>query len=100
MVGQRGSRRALNSVNHGAGRAMSRRKACDTFKQGDVDAHFEAADITTNCRKYPVDEAPQAYKNYSDVINSVEQANLAKVVARLKPVMNIKDNDTRAETSA
>lgn len=101
MVGQRGSRKALNSVNHGAGRAMSRRKANDTFKQRDVIAHFDAADIVTNCgRNYPVDECAQAYKPYSDVIDSVVRAGLAKTVAKLRPRFVIKDNDTRAETSS
>lgn len=101
MVGQRGSRKALNSVNHGAGRAMSRRKATETFNQRDVTAHFDAADIVTNCgRNYPVDECPQAYKPYDQVIESVEKAGLAKLVCRLKPIMNVKDNDNRAETSA
>lgn len=101
MVAQPGSRKALNSVNHGAGRAMSRRKASETFKQQDVTAHFDAADIVTNCGlNYPVDECPQAYKPYDQVIDSVVKAGLAALVANLRPVMNIKDNDTRAETSA
>jgi tRNA-splicing ligase RtcB len=100
MVGERGSRKALNSVNHGAGRAMSRTKAAENIKQKDINAHMEQADIVSNCRNYPVDEAPAAYKNYSDVIDSVQKAGLASLVARLKPVMNIKDNDTRKETSA
>lgn len=100
MVGLRGSSKALNSVNHGAGRAMSRRKANDTFKQKDVNAHFDAVDISTNCRDYPVDECPQAYKPYNEVINSVELAGLAKTVAKLRPIINIKDNDTRAENAA
>jgi len=100
MVGLHGSKIALNSVNHGAGRSMSRRKASDTFKQKDVDAHFESADIITNCRNYPIDECPKAYKPYDEVIRSVELAGLASTVAKLRPIINIKDSDTRSETSA
>lgn len=101
MVAQRGARKALNSVNHGAGRAMSRRKASDTFKQRDVVAHFDASDIITNCgRNYPVDECSQAYKPYAQVIESVEKAGLALTVAKLIPRFVIKDNDTRSETSS
>jgi tRNA-splicing ligase RtcB len=100
MVGLRGSRKALNSVNHGAGRSMSRKKASETFRQRDVDARFDAADILTNCRQYPIDECPAAYKPYSDVIESVELAGLAKTVAKLRPIINIKDNDKSKETSA
>ncbi len=112
MVGQRGSRKALQSVNHGAGRTMSR-AACSRaakdhtnplhgrFKQSNVNAQFEEADIITNCgRSYPVDEAPASYKDYATVIDSVQKAGLANLVAKLTPVMNIKDNDKRAETSA
>jgi tRNA-splicing ligase RtcB len=101
MVAQHGSRKALNSVNHGAGRAMSRKKASETFRQRDIVAHFDAADIITNCgRNYPVDECAQAYKPYSQVIESVEKAGLALTVAKLIPRFVIKDNDTRKETSA
>ena len=52
------------------------------FKQRDVTAHFDAADIVTNCgRNYPVDECKQAYKPYDQVIDSVVQAGLASLVA-------------------
>lgn len=100
MVGQRGSRKALNSVNHGAGRSMSRKKAKETFRQKDVNAHFDEADILTNCRTYPLDECSGSYKPYAPVIESVVRAGLAKTVAILRPRMLIKDSDDRRETSA
>jgi tRNA-splicing ligase RtcB len=99
MVGQRGSKKSLNSVNHGAGRAMSRTKAKENFRQRDVDSHFEQADILTNCRTYPLDECSGSYKAYAPVIESVIKAGLALTVATLKPRMLIKDNDDRRETS-
>ena len=100
MVAQRGSRKALNSVNHGAGRSMSRRKAKDSFTQKAVDSQFINADILTNCRVYPIDECSGSYKPYAPVIDSVERAGLAKTVASLRPRMLIKDSDERRETSA
>lgn len=47
----------------------------------------------TNCRKYPRDEAPAAYKDFGEVLNSVEQAGLATTVAKLKARFVIKDAD-------
>jgi tRNA-splicing ligase RtcB len=100
MVGQPGSSLALNSVNHGAGRSMSRGQAKRTFDQKEVNESFDVADIITNCRNYPLDESAKSYKDYGEVIGSVELAGLAKTVARLKPVILLKDSDQRRETSA
>jgi len=48
-------------------------------------------DILSNCRKYPKDEAPAAYKDFNEVLNSVRLAGLASEVARLKAKFGIKD---------
>jgi tRNA-splicing ligase RtcB len=100
MVGKNGSRRALNSVNHGAGRTMSRKAISAIVTQKSINDEMEQADIVSNCKNYPVDESPLAYKNYNSVIDSVEKAGLASLVARLKPIMNIKDNDNSKENAA
>jgi tRNA-splicing ligase RtcB len=83
MVASEGASRAAYSVNHGAGRAMSRRRAMRELTQSQVDAHLEGCDILSNCRTYPRDEAPAAYKDFSEVLSSVEKAGLARIVARL-----------------
>ncbi len=57
--------------------------AIKELDQQQVDASFEAADILTNCRRYPRDEAPSAYKDFEQVVQSVESAGLARQVARL-----------------
>jgi len=93
MVADEGASRSCYSVNHGAGRMMSRTKAIKTLDQATVDASFEAADILTNCRNYPIDEAPRAYKDFREVIRSVELAGLATEVAGLKARFVIKDGD-------
>jgi tRNA-splicing ligase RtcB (3'-phosphate/5'-hydroxy nucleic acid ligase) len=100
MVGHKASRLALNSVNHGAGRIMSRTKARQAFDQKAVNALLDNADVLYNSRNYPVDESPLAYKDYGQVIDSVETAGLASTVAKLRPVVNIKDDDTSPENSA
>lgn len=92
MVALDGAKSSCYSINHGAGRALGRREATRTLDQKTVDAEFEAADILTNCRFYPKDEAPAAYKNFDDVLQSVELAGLAREVARLRAVFVVKDS--------
>ncbi len=53
----------------------------------------EGADILTNCRFYPKDEAPKAYKDFDEVLQSVKSEGLASEVARLKARFVIKDGD-------
>ena len=91
MVAQGGAERTAWSVNHGAGRQMGRKQAARTLDQTTVDADFDASDILTNCRKYPIDEAPDAYKNFPEVLRSVEAAGLATTVATLQARFVIKD---------
>lgn len=93
MVAQPGAEKSLYSVNHGAGRRMGRKAAMRDLDQRKVDADFERADILSNCRKYPLDEAPNAYKDFAEVVRSVELAGLASTVARLRARFVIKDND-------
>ena len=58
-----------------------------------IDDSFAAADILTNCRSYPRDEAPAAYKDFEEVLRSVKLAGLASEVARLQARFVIKDGD-------
>lgn len=91
MVAQGGAERTAYSVNHGAGRQLGRKAAARTLDQKAIDADFDASDILTNCRKYPIDEAPDAYKNFPEVLRSVEAAGLAATVAKLQARFVIKD---------
>lgn len=91
MVAQGGAERTAWSVNHGAGRQMGRKAAARTLDQTAVDADFDASDILTNCRRYPIDEAPDAYKSFPEVLRSVEAAGLATTVAKLQARFVIKD---------
>ena len=91
MVAEPGAAQSLFSVNHGAGRALGRRRANRELDQAKVDAQFDRADILSNCRQYPRDEAPAAYKDFDEVLKSVKLAGLASEVARLKARFVIKD---------
>jgi tRNA-splicing ligase RtcB len=93
MVAEKGAELSCYSVNHGAGRRMSRTAATKTLDQGEVNASFDAADILFNGRNYPIDEAPGAYKDFNEVLSSVEKAGLASEVARLQARFVIKDGD-------
>jgi tRNA-splicing ligase RtcB (3'-phosphate/5'-hydroxy nucleic acid ligase) len=91
MVADPGAELACHSVNHGAGRAMGRKATTRALDQKTVDQAFEDCDILTNCRNYPKDEAPAAYKDFNEVLRSVKLAGLASEVARLKARFVIKD---------
>ena len=93
MVADPGALVSCYSVNHGAGRALGRKRAERELDQASIDASFDSADILTNCRNYPKDEAPKAYKDFSEVLESVKLAGLASEVAWLKARFVIKDGD-------
>ena len=93
MVADPGAEKSAYSVNHGAGRCMGRKAADRALDQKTVDDEFTTNDILTNCRLYPKDEAPAAYKDFDAVLDSVKAAGLASEVARLKARFVIKDSD-------
>ncbi|HEV8607082.1 MAG TPA: RtcB family protein [Tepidisphaeraceae bacterium] len=91
MVAEEGAAKSCYSVNHGAGRRMGRKDAIRRLLQPEVDESFEACDILYNCRNYPLDESPAAYKDFEEVLKSVEKAGLASTVAKLQARFVIKD---------
>ncbi|MEZ6040931.1 MAG: RtcB family protein [Planctomycetaceae bacterium] len=93
MVADEGAAISCYSVNHGAGRALGRKRAIRELDQKSIDQSFDDLDILTNCRTYPKDEAPAAYKDFNEVLHSVKAAGLATEIARLKARFVIKDGD-------
>jgi tRNA-splicing ligase RtcB len=81
------------SVNHGSGRLMSRAAAKKQLKQKQIDKDMDALGIVINTRHTPIDESGPCYKDLRQVLSSVEEAGLAKVHHRLRPVACIKGND-------
>lgn len=83
---------AFSSACHGAGRAMSRRKATKKWRgQVVVD---ELADrgilIRSPSMRGVAEEAPGAYKDVSEVVEVAERSGLARIVARLEPLICVK----------
>ena len=97
MTALEGAKDSYYSVNHGAGRAMARKKATQELNQKEVDREFDDADILFNSRYYPIDEAPKAYKDFEEVLRSVELAGLARCVARLQARFVIKDSSCKPD---
>jgi tRNA-splicing ligase RtcB len=93
MIADEGAEKSCFSVNHGAGRMLGRKRAIRELDQAAIDQSFEDHDILTNCRRYPRDEAPAAYKDFDEVLRSVNDAGLATEVARLRARFVIKDGD-------
>lgn len=91
MVARPEAVKSCYSVNHGAGRCMGRKQAGRVLDQRTVDADLAAHDVMTNCRTYPIDEAPNAYKDFGEVLRSVEAAGLAETVCKLRARFVIKD---------
>ncbi|WP_404306210.1 RtcB family protein [Neorhodopirellula lusitana] len=92
MVADEGAAKACFSVNHGAGRILGRRHAKRVLDQATIDTELDQHDVLSNCRQYPMDEAPAAYKEFEEVLRSVKTAGLASEVARLKARFVIKDS--------
>ena len=107
LVGTSESSATYHSVNHGAGRTMSRTEAAggrrrwgkrpkknqgrpaaisdDDFKRAMKGIHLIAEN-----RWSVKEEAPQAYKDIDEVVRVVVDAGLARVVARMVPLAVLK----------
>lgn len=103
LIGSDLAEESLYSVNHGAGRTMSRTAAAgkiqrrtgkvikppaisdDRFKQSMKGVHLVCEDAHTI-----KEEAPDAYKDIDEVIRVVVGAGLAKIVARMTPLAVLK----------
>jgi len=101
LLGTEESARTLNSVNHGAGRTMSRTRAAGVVRKGKVKKAAAISDedfresmkgIHLICEnRFAIkEEAPQAYKDIDEVIHVVAELGLAKIVARMIPMAVLK----------
>ena len=78
----------FGSACHGAGRALSRKKADHQFDGNELVASLAKQGITirgTNPHSL-AEEAPDAYKSSSDVVNVVHDCGIAKKVVRMRPI--------------
>ncbi len=91
-----GAERSGYSVNHGAGRRMSRSAAMRTLSQRTIDDEYKAAGIVVNTNgRVPLDEAAPCYKSAEEVVRAVVEAGLAEIEHRLWPLASLKGADER-----
>jgi tRNA-splicing ligase RtcB len=93
LVGtEQGMQRAFGSACHGAGRAMSRHQALRNWNGGNVvdDLAKRGILIRSPSMRGVAEEAPGAYKDVSEVVDSADHAGLARKVARVVPLICIK----------
>jgi tRNA-splicing ligase RtcB len=83
IVSGLGNSDSLNSSSHGAGRAMSRKQANESFTKSAMNKFLEEAGVTL--LSGGLDECPMAYKNILQVMEA--QKDLVKVVGTLKPFL-------------
>ncbi len=81
LVQGRGVAESLNSASHGAGRAMSRQKAKESFTQSALKKMLSAEGV--HLIGGTVEEAPLAYKNIERVMDS--QKELVDIHGRFMP---------------
>jgi tRNA-splicing ligase RtcB len=82
------------SVNHGAGRRLSRGAANRELSQRAIDDEYREAGIVVNTDgRVPLDEAAPAYKSSQEVIEAVTNAGLARIEHALYPLASLKGVD-------
>ncbi|MDQ6766715.1 MAG: RtcB family protein [Candidatus Eremiobacteraeota bacterium] len=91
-----GAQRSAFSVNHGAGRRLSRSSALRGLDRRAIEDRYRAAGIVVNVdNRVPIDESGPCYKPASQVIAAVVDAGLANVEYELEPLASLKGTDER-----
>jgi tRNA-splicing ligase RtcB len=101
MVGTGNSEESLCSVNHGAGRVMSRTAASGKGRHGGNAGKAAISDdefkrsmagikLITGDRRRIKEEAPAAYKDIDEVVRIVSRCGWARPVARMVPLAVLK----------
>ena len=93
LVGtQQSMQKSLGSSCHGAGRVLSRHQAKKQVRGEQLKADLEKSGIQVRAGSMGglAEEAPQAYKDVDEVIETVVGSGIARKVARLRPLVVIK----------
>lgn len=80
------------SCCHGAGRHKSRIQSMKSWAGKDLSSHMQKQGVLVKASSLQTvaEEMPDAYKDVDEVVQAVQEAGLAKKVARLKPHLVIK----------
>jgi tRNA-splicing ligase RtcB len=84
------------SVNHGAGRIMSRKRAKSEFSREDLIKQMGHVVTIAKNMKSLLDEAPLAYKDIDEVIFTLVEAGLTKPIVKLTPMGVLKGEGNEA----
>jgi tRNA-splicing ligase RtcB len=84
--------KSFGSSAHGAGRAMSRNDALDKFRGNQIQRELLEKGIQSKAPTFEslAEEAPLAYKDVDQVVESVHDAGVSLKVARMVPIGVIK----------
>ena len=89
LVGtEKAVKETFGSTCHGAGRAMSRNEAIRRFRGQQIKQALEAQGEVVKGASWEglAEEAPAAYKNVNDVIDSVHNAGISSKVVKVHPL--------------
>ena len=87
-----GMTKAFGSGIHGAGRALSRKKAAKKYWGEDVKNDLATSGIILRAHSTRgiAEEAPGAYKDVERVVDAAVRSGISRSVARLVPIIVIK----------
>ena len=89
---EKGMRETFGSTCHGAGRAASRAKSRRTLDYQEVLSNLEKKGITIRVAspKLVMEEAPESYKDVTEVVNTCHDAGISKKAVKLRPLAVVK----------
>jgi tRNA-splicing ligase RtcB len=82
----------FGSAGHGAGRVMSRNQAIKKAKGRAIWRELEDRGVIARAsgRETLAEEMPEAYKDVAEVVNVIQNAGIAKKIARMRPMGVVK----------
>ena len=89
---EHGMQQTFGSTCHGAGRALSRAKSRRNLDFREVLDKLAGQGISVRVAspKLVMEEAPESYKNVTDVVNTCHAAGISKKAIKLRPIAVIK----------
>ena len=84
----------LNSISHGSGRKWQRSlcygRLSSKYKKDELKKTKLGSYVISKDKSLYYEEAPEAYKNINDIIDTLLDYNCIQIIARLKPLMTYK----------
>jgi len=87
-----GMENTFGSTCHGAGRALSRNASRKRLKHTEVLQHLKDKNISIRVTnpKLVTEEAPESYKDVSNVVDTCHDAGISRKVVKLRPIAVVK----------